>query len=102
MYGYSCHLQPPKYHTLQFGIRAMNNSNIQINPETKLNHLANPYFIQPGEGMSFLLVLDLLMTENYLTWARTMRSTLNIKKKLSFIDDKITKPTDTSNRLFIP
>ncbi|XP_035539375.1 uncharacterized protein LOC118343967 [Juglans regia] len=70
------------------------------NPESNPHHPASPYFIQPGEGASSLLVPELLTTENYVTWARTMRRALNIKNKLGFIDGKITKPTNASDPFF--
>ncbi|XP_042954603.1 uncharacterized protein LOC122291017 [Carya illinoinensis] len=76
--------------------------NMQSNPETNPHHPANPFFIQPGEGASSPLVPDLLTTENYVTWARTMRRALNIKNKLGFIDGKIAKPTNVSDPLPAP
>ncbi|KAF5442201.1 hypothetical protein F2P56_034888 [Juglans regia] len=82
----------------------MDNTSSNPPPNYKNNphHLASPYFIQPGEGASSLLVPELLTTENYVTWARTMRRALNIKNKLGFLDGKIPKPTDPSHPLFAP
>ncbi|XP_040996208.1 uncharacterized protein LOC121242410 [Juglans microcarpa x Juglans regia] len=77
-------------------------SNMQTNPTTNPHHPASPYFIQPGEGASSPLVPDLLNTENYVTWARTMRRALNIKNKLGFIDGTIVKPTSNSDPLYAP
>ncbi|KAF5468774.1 hypothetical protein F2P56_012899 [Juglans regia] len=73
-----------------------------FNPENNPHHPASPYYIQPGEGASSPLVPDLLTTENYVTWARTMRRALNIKNKLGFIDGRISKPIQDSDPLLIP
>lgn len=66
----------------------MINSDMQTNLENNPHHPASLYFIQPGEGASSPLAPDLPVTENYVTWARTMLRTLNIKNKIGFIDEK--------------
>lgn len=80
------------------------NPNMQSPPshESNPHHPASPYFIQPSESASSLLVPELLITENYMTWVRTKRRALNIKNKLGFIDGKIPKPIDTLDPLFTP
>lgn len=77
-------------------------ANMPPKHQNEPHHPASPFFIQPGEGASSPLVLDLLTTENYVTWARTMRRALNIKNKLGFVNGTITKPTNTSDPLFAP
>lgn len=77
-------------------------SNMSINPETNSHHPASPYYIQPGEWASSPLVPCLLTTENYVTWARTMRRALNINKKFGFIDGKIHKPSNFVDPLYAP
>ncbi|KAF5451412.1 hypothetical protein F2P56_026522, partial [Juglans regia] len=76
--------------------------NTETNPETNPHNPASPYYIQPGEGASNPLVPDLLTTENYVIWARTMRRALNIKNKLGFIDGKLPKPASTTDPLYAP
>ncbi|XP_042964693.1 uncharacterized protein LOC122298916 [Carya illinoinensis] len=70
--------------------------------ENNPHHPASPYYIQLGEGASSPLVPDLLTTENYITWARTMCRALNIKNKLGFIDGKILKPSNNADPLYTP
>ncbi|XP_041017196.1 uncharacterized protein LOC121259625 [Juglans microcarpa x Juglans regia] len=77
-------------------------SNMLSNLETNPHNPASPNYIQPGEGASFPLVLDLLTTENYVTWARVMRRALNIKNKLGFIDSIILKPSNSADPLYAP
>ncbi|KAF5478171.1 hypothetical protein F2P56_004755 [Juglans regia] len=77
-----------------------NNTNMFSNPETNPHHPASPYYIQPGEEASSPLVPDLIITENYVTWARTMRRAMNIKNKLGFIDGKHLKPSNASDALY--
>ncbi|KAB5534975.1 hypothetical protein DKX38_018061 [Salix brachista] len=60
----------------------------------------NPYRIENGDHTSLVLVTELLTTENYITWSRSMRRALRAKNKLGFISGSIVQPTDEEDPLF--
>ncbi|KAF5442808.1 hypothetical protein F2P56_035426 [Juglans regia] len=70
-------------------------SNPLTNPPSRYLNLAdptNPYRLDHSDSPSITLVADLLTTENYTTWSRSMKRALRAKNKLGFIDDTLTKP----------
>ncbi|KAL0416774.1 UNVERIFIED_CONTAM: hypothetical protein Slati_3509300 [Sesamum latifolium] len=71
-----------------------------VNPFINLNDPANPYRLETYDNLGTILVIELLTTENYSIWARSMRRALRAKNKLGFIDGTITKP-DVTNSLFV-
>ncbi|XP_030970027.1 uncharacterized protein LOC115990329 [Quercus lobata] len=74
------HVQP-----LQF---ALNSSNDFATPNPP-----NPYFLSSSENPSNILVTQpLLGMKNYQSWSRAMILALTAKKKIGFINGKITKP----------
>ncbi|KAL0458381.1 UNVERIFIED_CONTAM: hypothetical protein Slati_0465300 [Sesamum latifolium] len=70
------------------------------NPFINFNDPANPYRLKTYDNPGTILVTELLTTENYSTWTRSMRRALRAKNKLGFIDGTITKPNVT-NPLFV-
>ncbi|KAG2721203.1 hypothetical protein I3760_02G071000 [Carya illinoinensis] len=56
---------------------------------------SSPYFLNPNDGPATLLTNHPLTAENYHSWARTVRHSLRIKKKLGFIDGTFLKPSST-------
>ncbi|KAA8539559.1 hypothetical protein F0562_026251 [Nyssa sinensis] len=74
------------------------NSPININPKDP----SGPYFLNPNDGPGTLLTNHLLTADNYHSWARTVRYSLRIKKKLGFIDGILCEPTDPNDALLEP
>ncbi|XP_018856817.2 uncharacterized protein LOC109019046 [Juglans regia] len=68
---------------------------INLNPKDP----SSPYFLNPNDGPGTLLTNHLLTADNYHSWARTIRRSLRIKKKLGFIDGTISQPSASSNLL---
>ncbi|KAL0373951.1 UNVERIFIED_CONTAM: hypothetical protein Sradi_3310800 [Sesamum radiatum] len=58
--------------------------------------LDNP---QSNEGSGLTLVSSPLTGDNYLVWSRAVRFALGAKKRLSFIDGRVTRPADDSKEL---
>ena len=57
----------------------------------------NPYFLNSNENPSNILVTQpLLGMRNYHPWSRAMVLTLIAKKKIGFVNGKISKPEDDS------
>ncbi|KAF9679350.1 hypothetical protein SADUNF_Sadunf06G0005900 [Salix dunnii] len=59
----------------------------------------NPYRLDNSDTSVLSLVIDLLTTENYVTWVRATKRVLRAKNKLGFVDGSITKPTDPNDPL---
>ncbi|XP_041021253.1 uncharacterized protein LOC121262729 [Juglans microcarpa x Juglans regia] len=72
--------------------------NTNINPKDP----SSPYFLNPNDGPGTLLTTHLLTVDNYHSWAHTIRRSLQIKKKLGFIDDTIHEPTAPNSTLLEP
>ncbi|XP_040987726.1 uncharacterized protein LOC121235445 [Juglans microcarpa x Juglans regia] len=68
---------------------------INLNPKDP----SNPYILNPNDGPGTLLTSHLLTIDNYHSWARTIRKSLRIKKKLGFIDRTLSQPFDSNNSL---
>ncbi|KAA0051728.1 uncharacterized protein E5676_scaffold952G00310 [Cucumis melo var. makuwa] len=64
-------------------------SQISHNPsETYLN----PYFLHHNDNTSLVLVNELLIEENYVSWSRAMIFELSIKNKISLMDVTLPRP----------
>ncbi|KAJ0074847.1 hypothetical protein Patl1_33900 [Pistacia atlantica] len=59
----------------------------------------SPFFLNPNDRPGTLLTNHLLTLENYHSWARTVRRSLRIKKKLGFIDGTLLEPSTTDDSL---
>ena len=46
----------------------------------------SPFFLHHDETLAAILVSQPLTEDNYPTWARAMKMTLNAKSKLGFVD----------------
>lgn len=81
------------------GIRALMTSKDDKqsdNPKTfytNLTDLTNPYRLESSNNPRTILVTDLLTTENYATWSRSIRRALRAKNKLGFINRTLMKPS---------
>ncbi|KAB1215377.1 hypothetical protein CJ030_MR4G025289 [Morella rubra] len=64
------------------------------------NDLSNPYRLDNGDNPATVLVADLLTSENYLSWSRSMRRALRAKNKLGFVNGDFLKPTDITDPLY--
>ena len=74
------HIQPSQ--------SALNSSNDSATPNPP-----NPYFLSSSENPSNILVTQpLLGMKNYQSWSRAMILALTAKKKIGFVNGKITKP----------
>ena len=61
------------------------------------SNLPNPYFLNPNENPGNILVTQpLLGMKNYHSWSRAMILALIAKKKIGFINGKITEPDPKS------
>ena len=57
----------------------------------------NPYFLNSSENLGNILVTQpLLGMRNYHSWSRAMVLALATKKKIGFVNGKISKPKDDS------
>ena len=73
------------------------NRTSQPNTEMNYSNLPNPYFLNPNENPSNILVTQpLLGMKNYHSWSRAMILALTAKKKIGFINGKITEPNPES------
>lgn len=61
---------------------------------------ANPYFLHPSDNPGVILVTQLLIGDNYHTWARSMSMALSAKNKLGFVDGMILKPVNNVDLMF--
>lgn len=69
--------------------------------EATLNDRASPYYLQSSGNPSAMVVQDKLVGEdNYASWSKAMRMWLVLRRKLGFIDGKISKPSDNSSEEF--
>ena len=59
----------------------------------------SPYFIGSNDNFGALLVTQMLDSNNYNSWARSLKHTLRIKNKSGFIDGSICEPIDLNNPL---
>ena len=74
------HIQPSQ--------SALNSSNDSATPNPP-----NPYFLSSSENPGNILVTQpLLGMKNYQSWSRAMILALIAKKKIGFVEGKITKP----------
>ncbi|XP_022883392.1 uncharacterized protein LOC111400198 [Olea europaea var. sylvestris] len=76
-------------------IDEMNSSVISNDP----THPNSPYYIGSNDGSSLLLVTHVLDSNNYNSWALSMRRALRIKSKLGFIDGTLCEPRDPNDSL---
>ncbi|KAF5468454.1 hypothetical protein F2P56_012604 [Juglans regia] len=74
------------------------NSNT-LSPYLNLNDPANPFRLDHGDSPALTLVANLLTTDNYATWSRSMRRALRMKNKLGFITGSLAQPTDPKDPL---
>ena len=73
------------------------NHTSQPNIEMNSSNLPNPYFLNPNENPGSILVTQpLLGMKNYHSWSRAMILALIAKKKIGFINGKITEPDPES------
>ena len=73
------------------------NRTSQPNTEMNSSNLPNPYFLNPNENLGSILVTQpLLEMKNYHSWSRAMILALTAKKKIGFINGKITEPDPES------
>ena len=73
------------------------NRNSQPNIEMNSSNLPNPYFLNPNENPGSILVTQpLLGMKNYHSWSRAMILALIAKKKIGFMNGKITEPDPES------
>ena len=69
----------------------------QPNTEINSSNLPNPYFLNSNENPGNILVTQpLLGMKNYHSWSRAMILALTAKKKIGFINGKITEPNPES------
>jgi len=54
---------------------------------------SNPMYLHHGDNPGSVLVTQLLPSDNYFTWSRSMYMALSAKKKLHFINGTLTKPS---------
>ncbi|XP_057954139.1 uncharacterized protein LOC131148460 [Malania oleifera] len=59
----------------------------------------SPYYIGSSDGSGAMLVTHTLDSNNYYSWARSMKRALRIKNKLGFIDGTICEPYDPNDPL---
>ncbi|KAG6760275.1 hypothetical protein POTOM_036782 [Populus tomentosa] len=71
-----------------------------VSPYFNFSDPNNPYRIENGDHTSLVLVTELLTTENYITWSRSMRRALRARNKLGFISGNIVRPTNEEDPLF--
>ncbi|XP_040986212.1 uncharacterized protein LOC121234337 [Juglans microcarpa x Juglans regia] len=76
------------------------NNQHHISPYLNLTDPNNPYRVENADSIAFVLVTDLLTTDNYATWSQAMRRALRAKNKLGFISGNISKPTNEDDPLF--
>lgn len=55
---------------------------------------SNPSRLETSDSPGTVLVTELLTTENYVTWSRSMQRAVQAKNKLRFMTGGISKPTD--------
>ena len=73
------------------------NRTSQPNTEMNSSNLPNPYFLNPNENLGSILVTQPLHEmKNYHSWSRAMILALTAKKKIGFINGKITEPDPES------
>ncbi|XP_022853917.1 uncharacterized protein LOC111375346 [Olea europaea var. sylvestris] len=60
---------------------------------------SSPYFIGSNDSTGAVLVTHMLETNNYHSWARSMKRALRIKNKLGFIDGTLCEPSDQNDPL---
>lgn len=66
-----------------------------------LSNLESPYYLTSGDLPAAQMVVDRLTREgNYVTWASAMRISLTARRKVNFINGKITKPIEHSTKEF--
>lgn len=73
----------------------LNPNKVHLDP----THPSNPYYIGANENSGALLVSHPLDSNNYYTWARSMKKALRIKNKLGFINGSITELLYPNNPL---
>ncbi|XP_057953730.1 uncharacterized protein LOC131148008 [Malania oleifera] len=59
----------------------------------------SPYYIGNSNDLGAMLVTHTLDSNNYYSWARSMKRALWIKNKLGFIDGTIYEPSDPNDPL---
>ena len=74
----------------------VNNQSTHTNsnsPNTSASVTPNPYFLNSSENPGNILVTQpLLGMRNYQSWSRAMVRALTAKKKIGFVNEKVTKP----------
>ena len=69
------------------------------NPFHNFNDLNNPYRLDHGDNPATVLVADLLTTDNYVSWSRSMQRALRTKNKIGFVNGALSQPTDSADPL---
>ncbi|XP_022859933.1 uncharacterized protein LOC111380562, partial [Olea europaea var. sylvestris] len=69
------------------------------NTNSDPSHPSNPFYIGANDNSGSLLVPHTLDSNNYHSWARSMKRALRIKNKLGFIDGSICEPTAADSLL---
>lgn len=60
---------------------------------------SNPLYLHPSDNPSTILVPELLIGSNCITWSRSMKTALLTKTKLGFVDGSVKKSPDLNDPL---
>ena len=52
----------------------------------------NPFFLHPSDQPRLTLVSQVLISDNFISWKRSMEMVLNAKNKLGFVDGTLLPP----------
>ena len=75
----------------------VNNPSTHTNSNHSASAIPNPYFLNSSENPGNILVTQpLLGMRNYQSWSRAMVLALTAKKKIGFVNGKVTKPDPDS------
>ncbi|KAG2707303.1 hypothetical protein I3760_05G142600 [Carya illinoinensis] len=59
-------------------------------PPPPSSDAASPFFLHPSDNPGVVLVTQILLSDNYHTWSRSMTMALSAKNKLGFVDGQLT------------
>jgi len=71
-----------------------------VSPYFNFTDPNNPYRMENRDHTALILVIELLTTENYVTWSRAMCRALRANNKLGFISGIIARPASEKDPLF--
>lgn len=57
----------------------------------------HPYFLQSSDNPGIALVTQMLTSQNYCQWSRSVKLALSAKNKLGMIDGTLSQPASSSN-----